>query len=306
MIPMNANHAAATSGGVLLIRGRTCYSIPEIVRGADQQFYRVGDRINAGGNAVVHECFEKVSGELFAIKFQVELRDKRRERFAQEVELLLELDDPHIIAYITHGEVEGVRTDHPSIQRRGYHKAIQRKEQIPFVVLPRASESLADFVRGHDVIPTATYLGQFIGLAGALVKVNGMALHRDIKPENVLVIGDTWAISDFGLCDLVTGGRDLSGEEERIGPIFWMSPEALNKQLGCNDQITQASDVFQLASVFWYVTCGRHPCGIVARDDWRGPNELFPVMEKALMHSPQRRFASSDDFRLALVEAIGL
>jgi eukaryotic-like serine/threonine-protein kinase len=210
------------------------------------------------------------------------------------------------LPYITHGEVAGVLTEHPSIRRRGYHNASQRIVQIPFVVLPRASESLAEFVRGRDVIPTATYLGQFIGLAGALVKVNGMALHRDIKPENVLVVGDTWAISDFGLCDLVTGGRDLSREAERIGPIFWMSPEALNKQLGCDDLITQASDVFQLASVFWYVTCGRHPSGIVLKNDWRGPDELFPVMEKALLHSSQRRFASSEDFRSALVEAIGL
>lgn len=290
----------------MLFRGNTCYSVPNAVQGIDGRTYLIGDRIDAGGNAVVHECHERVSGELFAIKFQVELRGRRRERFEQEVSLLSGFEDPHIIAYVTHGEVSGARMEYPRSRARRQTRPLRYDQKVPFLVLPRASESLATFVRARDVIPTATYLGQFIGLAGALVKLNGRALHRDIKPENVLVIGDTWAISDFGLCDVVVGGRDLSHVEERIGPIFWMSPEALNRQLGCSDEITQASDVFQLASVFWYVCCGRHPSGIVQSEDWRGPVELFPVMERALMHSVQRRFKSSNDFRRALVEAIGI
>lgn len=304
---MSESQTEASADTVTLFRGPTCYSVPNIVHCVNQMAYIVGERISAGGNAVVHECNERLSGEQFAIKFQVELRNKRRQRFEQEVDLLVQFNHPHIIAYVNHGSVMGTRTVRPGARGKRLGKMpTAQTDCLPFVILPRASASLADFVRERGVIPTATYLGQFIGLANALVKVNSKALHRDIKPENILVVGDTWAISDFGLCDLVVGSRDLSDDDERIGPIFWMSPEALNKQLGCADQISQGSDVFQLASVFWYVTCGRHPSGIVQENDWRGPSGLFPVMQRALMHSAQTRFASSEDFRSALAEAIGI
>lgn len=304
---MSAGQSWSSAETVSLIRSRTCYQIPNVVQGTDKRSYIVGERISAGGNAVVHECNERVSGEQFAIKFQVELQDKRRQRFKQEVDLLAHFDDPHIIAYVTHGEVAGTKNLRPGARAKRFGQVPRfREEKLPFVILPRASASLAEFVRSHGVIPTATYLGQFIGLANALVAVNGKALHRDIKPENILVVGDAWAISDFGLCDLVVGSLDLSDDDERIGPIFWMSPEALNKQLGCADQISQASDVFQLASVFWYVTCGRHPSGIVQESDWRGPVGLFPVVQQALMHSAKNRFSNSEEFRSALVAAIGI
>jgi serine/threonine-protein kinase len=175
---------------------------------------------------------------------------------------------------------------------------------VPFVILMKASEDLGKHAKTPQKIPPATYLAQFLGLSKALVKVNEKALHRDIKPENILVVGSAWAISDFGLCDLHEGGPDLSRVDERIGPAQWMSPEAFNKNLGCPDAIGQTSDVFQLASVFWYATCGRHPTGIVRDTDWRGPAELYPVMEKALLHNNQNRYQTSAEFSAALEAAI--
>lgn len=292
---------------LMLSRGNTFYSISSVVKASNGLSYQVGEQLNAGGNAVVHECIETLSGDSYAIKFQVELRDNRRERFEQEVVLLSSLNDPHIISFVTNGSVEGKKHIRDGNSRnRVRHKPLNKLVDIPFVVLLKASENLAEYIKNRSNIPTASYLGQFLGLANALVKVNSVALHRDIKPENVLVVGDVWAISDFGLCDVINGGQDLSRDNERIGPIFWMSPEALNKQLGNSDEITQASDVFQLASVFWYAACGRHPTGIVEERDWKGPLELFPVIKKALLHTHQQRFSTSAEFRSALTEAIGL
>jgi serine/threonine-protein kinase len=220
--------------------------------------------------------------------------------------LLRELDDPHIISFVASGKVRGTKTSKQNHLRGRSPQAINQVDDVPFVVLPLADASLAEHARSPNQIPNATYLGQFIGLARALTKINCKALHRDIKPENILVVGETWAISDFGLCDLIVGGVDLSADNERIGPAFWMSPEALNKQLGCGDLMSEGSDVFQLASVFWYVACGRHPTGIVRRDDWKGPEHLYPVMERALLHTKEQRFASSEAFKDALIEAVGL
>lgn len=280
------------------------YAIDDQITGDDGRVYIVGERIAAGGNAVVHECNEKLSGDSYAVKFQLELRQRRRERFQREVELLRSFDDPHIIRFVATGTVPGIRTER--VKRGGRYMAQQqgRAEELPFVVLMKALEDLGKHAKTPQQIPPATYLAQFLGLSKALVKVNEKALHRDIKPENILVVGGAWAISDFGLCDLHEGGPDLSFVDERIGPALWMSPEAFNKNLGCSDAIGQTSDVFQLASVFWYATCGRHPTGIVRETDWCGPAELYPIMERALLHNSHNRFQTSAEFRDALEAAI--
>jgi eukaryotic-like serine/threonine-protein kinase len=280
------------------------YTIDDRITGDDGKVYIVGERIAAGGNAVVHECNEKISGDSYAVKFQLELRQRRRERFQREVALLRGFDDPHIIRFVATGTATGARTERNTRAGRAVAQPRGREERLPFVILMKASEDLGKHAKTPKKIPPATYLAQFLGLSKALVKINEKALHRDIKPENILVVGGAWAISDFGLCDLHEGGRDLSREDERIGPVQWMSPEAFNKNLGCPDAISQTSDVFQLASVFWYATCGRHPTGIVRNTDWQGPPELYPVMEKALLHNKQNRYQTSAEFSAALEAAI--
>ncbi|NCG53484.1 protein kinase domain-containing protein [Serratia fonticola] len=291
-----------TSDNVDLIRQRTCYSIPRVVKGTNDREYDIGELINSGGNAVVHECIDRLSGNRYAIKFQMELRGNRPLRFSQEIKLLQSFNDPHIIGYVNHGEVKGC-----VIKKSNKRISLSNIEiDIPFVILELASSSLSELIRERPGIPPAEYLGQFIGLTKALVKINEIALHRDIKPENVLVLGNTWVISDFGLCDVLDSEADLSGEGERIGPIFWMSPEALNKQLGCDDEICQASDIYQLASVLWYSACGRHPSGVIESSDWVGPEEVFPILFQALAHSRSRRYQTSTEFCEALLAAIGV
>jgi serine/threonine protein kinase len=280
------------------------YTIDDHITGDDGKVYIVGERIAHGGNAVVHECNEKLSGDNYAVKFQLELHGRRRERFRREVELLRSFDDPHIIGFVATGATTGAREKRTSRGGRADTHRWREDEELPFVILMKASQHLGEHAKTPHMIPPATYLAQFLGLSKALVKINEKALHRDIKPENIWVVGSAWAISDFGLCDLHEGGADLSRVDERIGPVQWMSPEAFNKNLGCADAIGQASDVFQLASVFWYATCGRHPTGIVRDTDWRGPAALYPVMEKALLHNKQHRYQTSAEFSAALEAAI--
>lgn len=275
------------------------YSIDEQISGDDGRTYIVGDRIAAGGNAVVHECIEKIGGDNYAVKFQLEFRSNRRERFQREIELLRAFDDPHIIEFVAQGSTPGLKIERNFRKGGSTGGKTAKQIDIPFVILKKASQNLAELAKSPNQIPSATYLAQFLGLSKALVKVNEKALHRDIKPENILVVGDVWAISDFGLCDVYVG-PDLSNDHEKIGPALWMSPEALNKKLGCQDSINQSSDVFQLASVFWYATCGRHPTGVVRYSDWQGPTGLFRILRKALLHCNESRFQTSAEFYAAL------
>ena len=59
---------------------------------------------------------------------------------------------------------------------------------------------------------------------------------------------------------------------------YWMSPESMNSAIGNDDAITKASDVFQLAALFWFAATKLHPTGIVKANDWCGPLEIFKVL----------------------------
>ena len=149
------------------------------------------------------------------------------------------------------------------------------------------------------------YAGQFRGLATALAALHNHAVHRDIKPENILVVGDRWLLSDYGLCSFVSPDEvEITREGENVGPRFWLSPEAHNRRLRCDDRIGTASDVFQLAAIFWYVVTGRYPGGIFTEKDWTGPPKLFGVLYTSLLHDCALRPQNGDEFLSVLSNAL--
>lgn len=280
------------------------FKVPSRLHGADGNFYAVQDQIGIGGNAVVCECANERDGTTYAIKFLTNRRDSvGPQRFQLETNLLENLcpmRHDHLIRFVTRGTANGSCNDKN-------RKA--QKIDIPFVVMERANGSLFDFIKENpNPIAPEIYIAQFRGLVSGLVLLHRHAIHRDIKPENILVVGERWVISDFGLCmpNTKPEGNDLTQTWKVPGPRFWMSPEANNRSVGLPDEITFASDVFQLAAVFWWVVNRRHPSGILTEDDWSGHAKLFSPIAKALQHSTERRFHTAADFSAAVVKAISL
>lgn len=278
------------------------YLVPDRIVARDGFYYAIEDRLGAGGNGVVHQCTREVDGEIYAIKFLTSLDDaRRRARFEREKGIMAALSGvphDHLIRVITDGVVMASQR----IKRREFEK------EMPFVVMEKADQSLREFIKKEGYpISSAVYMAQFRGLVSGLEVLHQHAVHRDIKPDNILVVGERWVISDFGLCAVVGeagDGSDLTRHWEVVGPRFWMSPEANNRSIGLDEEITFASDVFQLAAVFWWVVNRRHPSGILCQDDWLGLGNLYEPVAKALQHSTQRRFDSATAFKTAVVEAI--
>ncbi|HPA13837.1 MAG TPA: protein kinase, partial [Desulfobacterales bacterium] len=167
----------------------------------------------------------------------------------------------------------------------------ERIKRIPFLVMPKADQNLREYiVSSGNRVSYEVYIAQFKGLASALAALHGKALHRDIKPENILIKGETWFLSDLGLCKFFNHEQqDITEEQEAIGPRYWMSPEAVNRVVGNKDEITQRSDVYQLCSIFWFVVTGRHPSGVVKKSDWSGPQNIFEPIFQSLSHNPDQR-----------------
>ena len=271
-------------------RGKS-YAIDNPIIGGDGRSYELGEWIARGGNATVFRCKERSSGNELAIKFLMLPGRRIAERFSREGELLAKLSHNHIVKYRTAGKVR------PHSDRR---------RVIPFIIMEIAERNLLTEMQESECsIPTEVFLGQFRGLAQGLELLHQHAVHRDIKPENILVSGDRWLLSDYGLCKFAgSRGPDLTPEDQAPGPKFWMSPEGQNRRLGVGDAICKASDVYQLAAVFWFIATARHPSGIISRLDWTGPDRLFRPLYDALQHDYKRRPQDGAAFLAALEDAL--
>lgn len=250
--------------------------------------------LGSGGNAMIYQCSDAVTGYQYAIKIQVATDGERKKRFKREVQLLKELHHEQLMRGIAAGSLE--------MERK------HRKKSHPFAIIPLADRNLNYVVKTRSSPPSFEFLAsQFRGLAEALAVLHERAIHRDIKPENILVHNDTWILADFGLCKLLKppkGEVDITMVNEKVGPKYWMSPESMNRVVGNNDEITKASDVFQLAAVFWFAATKRHPTGIVKVKDWNGPRKMFDVLESALSHDPQSRPQDGAEFHERIKAAL--
>lgn len=286
-----------------LVFGRHGFKVPSKVKASDGHVYVVEEQIGSGGNAVVCQCTDERDGTVYAIKFLTSSKDASRlPRFQLETRIIEKLTaarHDHLIRFVASGEANSLSYDRRRRQRVS--------TVIPFFVMERASNTLRGFLAASsEPVAREIYFAQFRGLVGALEILHGHAIHRDIKPDNILVVGERWAISDFGLCEPIgdDGGKDLTRIGEIPGPRFWLSPEANNRSVGVQEEISSASDVFQLAAVFWWVVTRRHPSGILTREDWTGADRLFGPISKALQHSLSRRYESATQFGEAVIQAI--
>lgn len=250
---------------------------PEQVQ-TDKATYIVNESIGSGGNAEVYKCVNEANSEEYAIKFQIKLHKQRPQRFKREVELIEKLEShTHLIEYIDKGEYE----------------------KYPFIIMELAENNLMKKFKNQDNFEEEEYLAQFRGLAKALENLHKHAIHRDIKPDNILISNGKWLLSDYGLCkfDSDTGQEQITTDGERVGPVFWMSPEANNLNCGIDDTIDKSSDVFQLASIFWLVVNKNHPTGVLKKEDWIGTNKrLFKPIFKALHHNKNIRPKNGQEF----------
>ena len=142
--------------------------VPDIIKTKNGRSFEIGDRIASGGNGVVHKCIGVESGLDYAIKFQLDLRDKRRARFKKEQELIKELEHDHLIVYVDDGDQSG------TLRRNGKRDI---NVSIQFIVMELANGSLSDLIKENNV-PAEIFTAQFRGLARALGVLHAKAVHR--------------------------------------------------------------------------------------------------------------------------------
>lgn len=285
------------------------FLIPERLELEGRIFELEENAIGRGGNGVVFKCSDASSGEEFAIKVVNTCHNWVRARFERECEHMLMCNEHrHIIKVILYG-YENLNVKR-LISRNRNRNRNQENATLSWCLMELAEDgNLGEYIKSNPLPRFNVYSAHIRGLASALGFMHeNNILHRDIKPENILISGERWLLGDFGLtAPIERSGQDLTRENDKIGPRYWMSPEATNKALGCpngSSDISTQSDVFQMASVFWYVINNTHPMGIVEKTDYDGKDELFEVLYSSLKHNPSSRPVDGKELFDKLSEAI--
>ncbi|HMV44060.1 MAG TPA: protein kinase [Leptospiraceae bacterium] len=265
---------------------KNVFKIPDSIS-LERNSYEISDRISNGGNAVVHKCFDSIGNE-YAIKFFLKTEPVKKKRFLQEIEVMEKIDHHHIVKVLDSGIV--------SVQNKQVSEA-------PCIVMELADSNL-QMLKNQKEIPYFDYIEQFRGLSSALAELHKLGIHRDIKPDNILIFGDRWVLSDFGLFKYnEPNNLNLTNTDEIPNPKTWLSPEGINSYYS-TDSISHASDVFQMGCIFWYVVNGKYPLGVVEKDDWKGKESLFEFMIKTLFHNVKKRISNGTEMLQYLEDSL--
>ncbi|MER7753705.1 PQQ-binding-like beta-propeller repeat protein [Kitasatospora sp. NPDC097643] len=117
--------------------------------------------------------------------------------------------------------------------------------------------TLAEAVEATGPLDERTVRALGVGLAAELGAVHAQGLlHRDLKPGNVLLSSTGPRLIDFGIAKRLNG-TVFTAVDKTVGTPGYMSPEHLDSET----PIGPASDVFCLAAVLAYASCGRGPFG---------------------------------------------
>jgi serine/threonine protein kinase len=197
----------------------------------------------AGGMGEVYLARHLALGMVRAVKViraDLRERDRSRERFAREAQVLARLQHNSIVQIIEFGSLAN-----------GW----------PFLAMEYIDGPNLDQVVDRAPLPLPHALVVLEQLVLALHYAHSLGvIHRDLKPSNVLVrSGDLRQakIIDFGLARLIDEdtAKRLTADGQMIGSPAYMAPE----QVDGERDVTAAVDIYALAGIAYTLLSGRPP-----------------------------------------------
>jgi serine/threonine-protein kinase len=262
--------------------------------------YEVEREIGRGGMSMVYLAHDLKHHRKVAIKvLRPELSASLfAERFLREIEIIANLNHPHVLPMHDSGEADG----------------------LLYYVMPfMEGESLRDRLNRESRLA----IDEAVTLTGEVADALGFAhgrevIHRDIKPENILLEAGHAVVADFGIAKAVSaaGGERLTDSGIAVGTPAYMSPE---QAMGEQD-LDARSDQYSLACVLYEMLGGETPYiasskqALIAkklseptprittvRDTV--PSGVETALKKALAKTPADRYNSVAEFATALENA---
>jgi hypothetical protein len=258
--------------------------------------YRILRRLGGGGMGDVYEAEEASSGQRVAVKViasQFATSDTAVERFRQEGRLASLISHPRCVFVLAADEQDG----------------------LPYIVMELVSgKTLQEYVAERGPLPVEEAVTKILDVIDGLEEAHRFGvLHRDVKPSNCFLLEDGHVkIGDFGLSKSLVSGADLTKTGTFLGTLLYASPEQIK-----GDRLDFKSDIYSVAATLYFLLCGQAPfqgkdaAATLARTVSEAPTplrQLRPeisraldkIIRRGLERSPERRWRSLADFRMAL------
>lgn len=258
--------------------------------------YKLIDERGRGSFATVYVARDLENNHIYAVKvMHLELSNDGEllARFQREAHILLNLSDPHIVRIVDYGN----------------------DNNMHYIVMDYIDgQSLKYFMINDgpmDPLRALNYTRQIAEGLSAAYKQE--VVHRDIKPQNILINShDMVKITDFGLArsrETVT----LTQSNVFMGTAYYISPEQAESGRSADTR----SDLYSVATVLFEMLTGHPPFrGETAVDIViKHMNEKVPsicrlrpglpmemdlFVQKALAKSPSERYATPQEFIVAI------
>jgi Tol biopolymer transport system component/predicted Ser/Thr protein kinase len=278
--------------------------------------YEIIEKLGEGGMGVVYKARDTHLDRFIAIKVlpPEKVADvERKRRFVQEAKAASALNHPNII------------TIHDIANENG----------IDFIAMEFVPGKALSQLITRKGLPLGEALKCAIQIADALAAAHAAGIiHRDLKPGNVMVSGASERsgfvkVLDFGLAKLNdrvdSSEREFTetirqdeapstGEGTIVGTVSYMSPEQAEGK-----KVDGRSDIFSFGALLYEMVTGRRafqgdsklstlsailreepkPAGQIAEGL---PRELERIIARCLRKTPERRFQTMADLKVALEE----
>ena len=261
--------------------------------------YRIVDQLGRGGMGTVYQAVDETLDREVAVKvLNPGLQDSElMKRFRAEATTLAKLNHPEIATI---------------------HEIFRSDTDLLMVMELVRGETLDQLSQRSGPLPPerAAYLvAQVLGALGHAHQAG--IVHRDLKPANIMVtdLGGI-KIMDFGIAR-VAGAEHLTNDGHMMGTPAYMAPEQVMAK-----EVDGRADLYSCGVVFYRLLTGTLPfqadtaIGMVQKQLSDQPTPAHAhradlpewcetILDRALAKSPADRFQTAEEFRAALMSAIG-
>ncbi len=251
--------------------------------------YEVLAPIGAGGMGEVYKARDTRLDRIVAVKIS-------NEQFSERFE-----GEAHAVAALNHSNICTLHDVGPNYLVMEYIEGTPLKGPLP------VDQALRYAIQICEALDAAHKKG---------------ITHRDLKPANILVTKTGLKLLDFGLAKMVRGAKPpddntltkaLTGKNEIVGTLYYMSPEQLQAQ-ATGQEIDARSDIFSFGLVLYEMLTGKRtfdgasPASVIAAIMERpapsiadiAPPALDRVLKTCLAKDPDERWQTVRDLKRAL------
>jgi len=245
--------------------------------------YEVKRALGKGGMGMVYLVVDHKTGEPMALKTirpEYTTSGYALHRFGREVRTIRKLNHPGIVRIrdaFRYGTLVFYTMDY--VEGHSVRELIQERRQL----------GLGSTVRILALV------------AHALEHAHNYTIHRDLSPENVMVLADgSIRLLDFGLAKLTDAEPTFTRIGVTLGKHQYISPE----QLISSAEVDRRTDIYALGVIFHEMLTGRLPEKGKTITDFVPtlPESCNTFFEKATAKSPHERFATAEEFRVAIID----